>query len=97
MGITPEEDLETSFLLKSFISNNTDPHYKFNEEPIAIPDSLADTLMVARTLFDLREYKKCAQLLKQPLEKYPRNQSVIFFHYYSLWMAGLIRKEEEIY
>lgn len=53
--------------------------------------------MVARSLFDLREYKKCAHLLKQPLERHPTNQSVIFFHYYSLWMAGLIRKEEEIY
>lgn len=29
--------------------------------------------------------------------KYPLNQSLIFYYYYSLWMSGLIRKEEELY
>jgi anaphase-promoting complex subunit 8 len=92
LGITPEVELETSFLLKSFISNNTDPIYKFVPDVRETSDALNDVLIVARSLFDLREYKKCAQLLKQPLERYPNNQSVIFFHYYSLWIAGLIRK-----
>jgi hypothetical protein len=54
LGITPEEELETSFLLKSFISNNTDPLYKFVPEARETSDALNDVLMVARSLFDLR-------------------------------------------
>jgi hypothetical protein len=46
---------------------------------------------------ELREYKKCANMLKEHRIRQPKNQSLIFYYYYSLWMAGLIRKEEEIY
>jgi len=36
-------------------------------------------------------------MLKDYKVLYPKNQSLIFYYYYSLWMSGLIRKEEEIY
>jgi anaphase-promoting complex subunit 8 len=52
--------------------------------------------MVARNLFDLREFKKCSNLLKDSIDD-PANQSAIFLYYYSLFMAGEIRKEEEIF
>jgi len=51
--------------------------------------------MYARDLFDLREYKRCAYLLKP--HKSIGNQSVIFLYYYSLFMYGDIRKVEEQY
>ena len=54
-------------------------------------------LLLAKNLFELREYKKCSQMLKDYRQKFPEDQSVIFYYYYSLWMSGLIRKEEEIY
>ena len=52
--------------------------------------------MVARNLFDLREFKKCANLLKNYIHS-PANQSAIFLYYYSLFMFGEIRKEEEMF
>lgn len=56
-------------------------------------EPLLDTvLMVAKNLFELREYKKCSNMLKEHLAIYPQNQSLIFYYYYSLWMSGLIRK-----
>jgi hypothetical protein len=54
-------------------------------------------LLLAKNLFELREYKKCWSMLKDYRSQYPQNQSLIFYYYYSLWMSGLIRKEEEIY
>lgn len=53
-------------------------------------------LLVARNLFDLREFKKCSNLLKDQMEN-QKNQTVIFLYYYSLYMAGEIRKEEEMF
>jgi anaphase-promoting complex subunit 8 len=54
-------------------------------------------LLLAKNLFELREYKKCANMLKEHRSRHPFNQSLIFYYYYSLWMSGLIRKEEELY
>ena len=61
------------------------------------PPEVESILLLIKNLFELREYKKCAHILKEYRLKYPDNQSVIFYYYYSLWMNGLIRKEEEIY
>ena len=52
-------------------------------------------LLVARGLFDLREYKKCAFLLKDFITN-ADYQAAIFLYYYSLYLAGEIRKEEEM-
>jgi hypothetical protein len=49
-------------------------------------------LLLAKNLFELREYKKCAHLLKDYRGQFPTNQSLIFYYHYSLWMSGLIRK-----
>lgn len=51
--------------------------------------------MIARNLFDLREYKKCAYLLKDFINN-SEYQPAIFLYYYSLFLAGEIRKEEEM-
>ena len=51
-----------------------------------------NVLLLAKNLFELREYKKCHHLLKDYRAKYPDDQKLIFYYYYSLWMNGLIRK-----
>ena len=51
--------------------------------------------MIARNLFDLREFKKCANLLKDFVLN-SEYQNAIFLYYYSIYMAGEIRKEEEM-
>ena len=61
------------------------------------PADVECVLLLIKNLFELREYKKCASILKEYRFRYPDNQSIIFYYYYSLWMNGLIRKEEEIY
>lgn len=60
------------------------------------PD-IESVLLLAKNLFELREYKKCSHILKDYRGQYPHNQSLIFYYCYSLWMSGLIRKEEEIF
>ena len=49
---------------------------------------------LARTLFDLREYRKCAHLLK-PFAT-PKYQSALFLHSYALYLISEQTKEEEI-
>ena len=97
MGVTTPSDIEQSFLIQTFMNSNTDhnlrPVLNLNEKDPEIESGL----ILIKNLFELREYKKCAFILKNYLQRFPNNQSIIFSYYYSLWMSGLIRKEEEIY
>ena len=96
MGITPESEIDTVFLLKTFITNYTAPKGTFQQpEPIQ-EEGTEDVLNLVKTLFNLREYKKCSYVL-EPFMKNRPSHSVIFFYYYSKWMSYQIRKEEEIY
>ena len=54
MGITTQNDIQESFLIKSFIHSNTDPNreYAVNIEP---PEPALETvLLLAKNLFELR-------------------------------------------
>lgn len=52
-----------------------------------------DVVNLARSLFDLREYRKACHKLKPYL--HPMNQSAIFIYYYSLYMLSEQQSEEE--
>ena len=95
LGITKQSEIDSSYLLKNFISNNIDINYQYDKIFIEKYDKTSDVLLVARGLFDLREYKKCAYLLKDFITN-PDYQAAIFLYYYSLYLAGEIRKEEEM-
>ena len=57
------------------------------------PNASTDALNLARSLFDLREYRKCAHILKPyASEKY---QSALFLHNYSLYLVSEYQKEED--
>ena len=57
------------------------------------PNASTDTLNLARSLFDLREYRKCAHMLKPYAnEKY---QSALFLYNYALYTVSELSKEEE--
>lgn len=57
------------------------------------PNAATDALNLARSLFDLREYRKCAFVLKPYAnEKY---QSALFLHNYALYLVSEYQKEEE--
>ena len=55
-----------------------------------------DILLVAKSLFDLREFKKCASMLKDVVA-FAENQQAIFLYYYSLYLYGEMKKEEEMF
>ena len=97
MGITTDADIQDSFLIKSFIHSNTDSQKAYLLGLPPREPALETVLLLAKNFFELREYKKCSHLLKDYRVQFPKNQSLIFYYYYSLWMSGLIRKEEEIY
>lgn len=58
-------------------------------------DKSTDVLMLARNLFDLREYKKCAHLLKD-FAKEGKFHQAAFLYFYSLYLHGEMWSEEEM-
>lgn len=58
-------------------------------------DEASDTLGLARALFDLQEYRKCAALLK-PFAC-PKHQSAMFLFYYASYLLSEQACAEEIY
>ena len=50
------------------------------------PNEATDILNMARTLFDLREYRKCAGLLKNFANF--KNQNALFLHNYALYLVS---------
>lgn len=97
--MTTQSEIEASFLIRSFIHNNTSSEQTQPRAPEAQrnPAEVETALLLVKNLFELREFKKCIHLLKDYRARFPDNQSVIFYYYYCIWMNGLIRKEEEIY
>lgn len=64
MGITTQSDIEESFLIKSFIHSNTDLQKECSVRVDNPEPELETTLLLAKNLFELREYKKCSSMLK---------------------------------
>ena len=95
LSVTKESEIDQNKMLKKFMRNNTNHSAKFKKLYTESYDEVTDHLMYARSLFDLREFKRCAHVLKPLLGT--KNQSVIFMYYYTLYMYGDIRKQEEEY
>ena len=76
-------------------------HASFNKVFYEEPCGALDVLNLARTLFDLREYRKCSHVL-QPftnstyLAKNAMSQSCLFLKNYALFLISEQQKEEEI-
>jgi len=70
------------------------PSSTFNKIYYEKPNEATDTLNLARSLFDLREYRKCLHFLKPFVNV--KHQSCIFLYYYSLYLVSEQAKEEEI-
>ena len=95
LGVTKQTDFEENFLLRNFNSNNTDPTYQFDRIYMEKYDKSTDVLMLARNLFDLREFKKAAHMLKDFVKsgQYPQ---ATFLYFYSLYLNGEMWSEEEM-
>jgi hypothetical protein len=66
----------------------------FNKVWFEKPSEVSDSMNLARVLFDLREYRKCAHTLK-PFATI-KNQSALFLHNYAIYLVSEQSKEEEI-
>ncbi len=62
------------------------PKTGFNKVYYEKPTEATDSLNLARTLFDLREYRKCIHILK-PFAN-AKCQSALFLHNYSLYLVS---------
>lgn len=96
LSITPSDEIESNHFMKRYVNENRDTSYHFDKVYQLEDDDSYDAVLLARNLFDLREFKNCAHMVSK-FAKNPKYQSAIFLHYYSLFMAGEIRKEEEMY
>jgi len=96
LSVTTNEEQDANPIIKRYILENRDTSYSFDKVYQEKYDDSYDAVMLARNLFDLREFKKCAHLVAR-YAKNPAYQSAIFLYYYSLFMAGEMRKEEEMY
>ena len=97
LSITTEEDAIKNIWIKKYINDNLDTAYTF--EKIFYEDAsdpCFNKLIVARNLYDLREFKKCTDLLK-PYAMDTNQQAAMFLYHYSLFMHGDMRKEEEYF
>jgi hypothetical protein len=54
--------------MRNFIANNCDTNYRFENVYSEGWSEVSEKLLVARNLFDLREFKKCSHLLKEYVE-----------------------------
>ena len=78
--------------------NNTDynakPFYSSIMEEENCPE-ISDALMQITSLFDGREYKRCAFIADRFLQKFPTNQTILFFKVYSIYWKEKLKSEEE--
>lgn len=84
--------------IQTYIQNNCDPntkgfHTTFIEEET--PNDVEDALLQIRSLFDLREYKRCAFVAGNFLELFPSNQTILFFKVYAIFIKEKLKREEE--
>lgn len=97
VSLTDRTSSSTSSLQKRFMEENTDKSLRYSQtwrEDISSKNY--DNLLFARSLYDCRELKRCAYVLKYAESSYDC-QSSLFLYNYSLYMQGYQRKEEEIF
>ena len=55
---------DKQYFAYGFYNANINQNYKFNKKFAEPQDEITDILLYARDLFDLREFKRCAFILK---------------------------------
>jgi hypothetical protein len=88
------ESKETEAILRRNIDTSLPAfHVNIQEEPHSLEEE--DALLQVRSLFSVREYKRCAWMAAKFLQKHPTNQTLLFFKVYSLFLKEKLRREEE--
>ena len=85
------------------MGDNTDSTHRFGpvwSDDVATSATTQDAVMLARILYDSRELKRMAHVLKPYVQNDPtttEQQTACFLYNYALFMHGSQRKEEEIF
>jgi anaphase-promoting complex subunit 8 len=89
---------KTKVFMSNYCKNNTDLNYvsgRFSQQP-TLSEEKEDALLLIRTLFDLREYKKCAFNAERLYQEGNFENEIVFFYAYSLYVHDKLRREEEL-
>lgn len=96
-SLTDKATIEQNYALSHYFKENTDSLSTYRPEWREDPCSVSyDRLLLARTLFDSKELKRAAFVLKEG-EHGQLCQSSLFLYHYALYLHGHGRKEEEIH
>lgn len=97
VAVTDEKTFESNNLMKTYYQNNVDSTLRFSkkwDEEEASPNY--DKLLLARNLYDLRELRKSAHVLRDQAANI-QDQSSMFMHNYAEWMHADMKMREERY
>lgn len=96
-SITKDDDVKKNAFIQKSVLVNTDHSRRYEQEyKEDFDQESTDLFCLARDLFDLRELKKAAYILKEYKEDL-NEQSCMFMHHYCLWMHGDMVKKENSY
>lgn len=96
-AVTNSRELDENVIMKDYYNKNVDRTLsftkRFNEEALT---EYYDELLLARNLFDLKEIKKSAHILKDFSDNI-NEQSCMFMHNYALYLHADMKMREERY
>ena len=95
LALTSQADIDSNCTIRTFILSNTDNTLQFNKVFVDKQDLVSDAIMLAKVLFEMREFRKAAFKLQEFVKNY-ENQSAIFIYYYSLFLLGEMQKDDEL-
>ena len=65
LSLTGLSDIDSNSTIRTFIQNNTDSTLQFAKVFLERQDAIGDAIMVAKVLFEIREFRKAAFKLQE--------------------------------
>jgi anaphase-promoting complex subunit 8 len=82
LSLSADAEIQRNGFIKKYVVDNTDPAYEFTQ--VFVEDQsnpVFNKIIVARNLFDLREFKKCTDLLKAYANDTNQQAAMFLYHY----------------
>lgn len=97
IAITNVKDLESNVIMRDYYNKNVNRNLTFSKrfDEYSLTENY-DELLLARNLFDLKEIKKSAHILRKFVDNV-NEQSCMFMHNYSLYLHADMKMREERY
>lgn len=96
-AVTDMKDLEENVIMRDYYNKNVDRNLSFSKrfDEYNLTEYY-DELLLARNLFDLKEIKKSAHILRNFTDNI-NDQSCMFMHNYALYLHADMKMREEQY